>query len=91
MKITVYNKLRKYESYLITAHEGNYIRSLTNTQVEELISIGKEIGILYKNNHCPKCALDFVKKLAIPYFEQKEKLELKKQEKNNDEQGEKSN
>ena len=88
MKITVYNKLKKYESFLITAHQGNYIRSLTNVQIEELIAIGNEIGISYKNNHCPKCALDFVKKLAVPYFEQKDKLELKKKEKNNEKQKE---
>lgn len=84
MKITVYNKLKKYESFLLTAHEANFIRSLTNTQMEDLIKIGAEIGILHKNNHCPKCALEFVKKLAIPYFEQKKKLELKNQEKNDE-------
>jgi len=78
MKITAFNKLRKYEDYLTTAIKGNYIRSLTNTQIEELIAIGDEVGIKYKNNHCPKCALDFVKKLATPYFEQKTKLEEKK-------------
>lgn len=84
MKITIYNKLKKYESFLLTAHEANFIRSLTNSQMEDLISIGAEINILYKNNHCPKCALEFVKKLAIPYFEQKKKLELKNQEKNDE-------
>lgn len=78
MKITAYNKLRKYEPYLITAYKANYIRALTNIQVEELIEIGNEVGIYYKNNHCPKCALEFVKKLAVPYFEQKQKLEEKK-------------
>lgn len=84
MKITVYNKLRKYESFLTTAHYANFIRSLTVSQMNELVTLGKEIGINYVHNHCPKCALDFVKKLAAPYFEQKEKLETKKQEKNND-------
>lgn len=83
MKITVFNKLRKYESYLFTAKEANFIRSLTNKDMEDLISIGAEIGIMHKNNHCPKCALDFVKKLAVPYFEQKKKLENKKEENNN--------
>lgn len=78
MKITIFNKLKKYESYLYTAHNGNFIRSLTNSQVEDLIKIGEELGIIYKNNHCPKCALDFVKKLAAPYYEQKKKLEEKK-------------
>lgn len=83
MKITIFNKLKKYETFLHTAHYGNYIRSLTNSQVEDLISIGAELNIMYKNNHCPKCTLDFVKKIAIPYFEQKDKLEQKKQEKEN--------
>jgi len=81
MKINVYNKLRKYESFLQTALEGNFIRSLTNSQMEELIAIGAEIGINHKNNHCPACALAFIKKLAVPYFEQKTKLESKKAEK----------
>lgn len=81
MKITIYNKLRKYEQYLHTAQYGNYIRSLTNVQVEELIAIGKELGIEHKNNHCPACTLAFIKKLAVPYFEQKQKLENKKEEK----------
>lgn len=72
-----YYKLRKYESYLTTATKADYIRALTNTQLEELIIIGEELGIIYKNNHCPKCALQFVKKLAVPYFEQKTKLEKK--------------
>ena len=89
MKITAYNQLRKYESYLTTATQGNYIRSLTNKQMEELIKIGEEVGIKHTNNHCPKCALEFMKKLAIPYFEQKQKLELKKEEKNNDSEGKK--
>ena len=71
MKITVYNKLKKFDSWLTTANKGNYIRSLTNKQVDELIEIGNEIGIVYKNNHCPKCILDFVKKLSMPYFEDK--------------------
>lgn len=88
MKITIYNKLRKYDSFLTTAHKGNFIRSLTNEQMEDLIAIGSEIGINHKNNHCPKCALEFVKKLAIPYFEQKDKLELKKEEKKNDKETE---
>lgn len=71
-------KLAKYESYLITAHKADYIRALTNAQVEELIQIGKEIGINYKNNHCPKCALEFVKKLAVYYFKP-EKVEMKEE------------
>lgn len=78
MKITVYNKLKKYESYLTTAYKADYIRGLTNVQLDELIALGAEVGIMFKNNHCPKCTLGFIKRLAVPYFEQKEKLEEKK-------------
>lgn len=81
MKITIYNKLKKYESFLTTAHYGDYIRSLTNMQLEELITIGAELGIKHVNNHCPKCTLNFVKRLAEPYFQQKLKLEEKQNEK----------
>lgn len=77
MRIDVYNKLRKYESYLYTAHYANYIRALTNVQVNELIEIAEKLDIHYKNNHCPKCALEFIKKLAAPFFEQKKNMEKK--------------
>lgn len=85
MKITTYNKLHKYESYLYTAKYANYIRSLTNLQVEDLITAGSEIDIHYKNNHCPACVLNFVKKLAEPYFAQKEKMENNRKNKQNKE------
>lgn len=75
MKITTFNRLRKYETYLYTAHKADYIRSLKMNQVEELIEIGAEIGVNYKYNHCPKCVLDFVKRLAAKYYEQKNKME----------------
>lgn len=84
MKITIYNKLRKFDYYITTATRGNYIRSLSTTQVEELKSIGKELGIELQNGHCPKCLLDFIKKLGIPYLEQKDKLEQKKKDKENE-------
>lgn len=75
MKITTFNKLKKYESYLYSAKHLDCMRGLTNTQMEELLEIGKEIDIIGVNNHCPKCALNFVKRLATPYFEQKQKNE----------------
>lgn len=84
MKITIYNKLRKYEHYLYTAYKANYIRSLNIKQVDDLISAGAELGISYKHNGCPKCLLDFIKKLAKPYYEQQEKLEQKKKDKENE-------
>ena len=93
MKITTYNKLKKYETYLTTASKAGYIRSLTNAQIEDLITIGAELGITYKNNHCPKCALEFISKLAIPYFEMQQKIvdnKLKK-EQENEKDGNKNN
>lgn len=87
MNITLYNKLKKYERSLYTAKYGNYIRTLTMPQIEELSEVGEKIGISYKYNGCPKCVLDFIKKLANPYFEQKEKLEQKKKDKENENKG----
>lgn len=84
MKISTYYKLRKYEKHLTTAYKSNYIYGITSKETEELIEIGKELGIIYKNNHCPKCKLNFLKKLAKPYFEQKTKLEEKKCLKDNE-------
>lgn len=76
--ITTYNKMRKYESYLTTAHKANYIRGLSRTQLDELIACGKDIDIIYKYNGCPKCVLEFVQRLAVPYFELKQRMEDKK-------------
>ena len=75
MKVTTFNKLRKYEQYLYTAEYASYIRSMTNSQVEDLIGIAAELEIHYKHNHCPKCLLNFVQKLSKPYFAQKTKME----------------
>lgn len=66
-----FEKLTKYRNYLYTAYYANYTRSLTNFQVEELISIASEIGIVYRNNHCPKCLLEFLQKLGKAFFEYK--------------------
>lgn len=77
----LYNRLKVYESYLITAKEADYIRGLTNSQIEDMISIGNALGIFYKNNHCPKCALEFVKKLAVPFYAAKKQMEETKNEK----------
>lgn len=84
MKITLFNKLRKYEQYLYSAQYANYIRAITIKDLEEIISVGDEIGIHYTYNHCPKCVLDFIKKMARPYFEQKEQLDKKAKEKQNE-------
>lgn len=82
MKIQTFWKMRKYESYFLTATKANYIRGLMDRQIEELIGYGDEIGIHYKNNHCPSCLLAFIKKLAKPYFEQKQKMNKGKEKSN---------
>ena len=81
MKANSFKILEKYNSYFITASKADFIRGLTTTQLNELIAIGNELGIYYKNNHCPKCTLEFMKKLAVPYFEHKENVEKKQAKK----------
>lgn len=80
MKKELFNRLQAYDSYFVTATQGNFIRSLTTSQIEDLISIGAELGIHYKNNHCPKCALDFITQLAMPYYEHLKEKETKENE-----------
>lgn len=81
MNIATFNRLKKYENYLYTAKYANYIRSLTNAQVEDLIVAGNEIDIPFKNNHCGVCILNFLRRLADKYFEQKEKNDNNKKNK----------
>lgn len=81
MKLGTFQKLRKYENWLRMAYNFDCMRNLTNTQITELTELGKEEGIAYHHSHCPKCTLEFVKKLAKPYFEFKEKMENKKKDK----------
>ena len=77
MKINIYNKLRKYEKYLYTAYKADYIRSLTTKEVDDLIAIGNELGISYNHRGCPVCLLKFIKQVAKPYYEQKDKFDAK--------------
>lgn len=81
MNIADFNKLKKYENYLYTAHHSNFIRSMTMTQVNELIAVGKNNDIIYKHAHCPACLLKFVKQLADKYYAQKVKNENNKKKK----------
>ena len=85
MKITTFNKLKKYESYLYTAKNANFVRGLTNAQIEDLITAGEDIDIHFKNNHCPTCILKFIQRLAELYFAQKEKMENNRKQKQNKE------
>ena len=81
MKANSFKILEKYDSYFITASKADFIRGLTTNQLNELIGVAAELGIYYKNNHCPKCVLEFMKKLAVPYFEHKENVEKKQAKK----------
>lgn len=71
MRMNIFYNLRKYEKYLITAHDADYIRALTMNDIKELTEIGAELGIIYKHKNCNTCLLKFVKRLADKYFEQK--------------------
>ena len=81
MKATLFKTLEKYDSYFITASKADFIRGLTTPQLNELIAVAAELGVYYKNNHCPKCTLEFMKKLAVPYFEHKENIKNKQAKK----------
>lgn len=63
----LYQRLSKYENYLSTARNQNYIRALTKKQVDELVEIGKELGETTSSRTCPKCLLDFCRRLAVHY------------------------
>ena len=71
MKDEVFSVLAKFDSYFYTATYASFIRSLTKNEMKELTEAAKEVGILYTHNGCPKCALDFIKKLAVPYYKEK--------------------
>lgn len=73
MKDSVFAALSKYDSYFYTATSADFIRGLTKNEVKELTDAAKEVGILYTHNGCPKCCLDFIKKLAVPYYKEKER------------------
>lgn len=62
---------------MYTATNADFIRGLTKNEIKELTEAAKEVGILYTHNGCPKCCLDFIKKLAVPYFKEKERREEK--------------
>lgn len=62
---------------MYTAINADFIRGLTKNEIKELTEAAKEVGILYTHNGCPKCCLDFIKKLAVPYFKEKESREEK--------------
>ena len=83
MKMSIYNKLRKFESYFYTAYYANYTRAMTTVEMGELIDIAAELGIRYKYTSCPKCNHEFIKKVAALWYEQKNKLEEKKKDKDN--------
>lgn len=80
MKTNLYKSLTKYDSYMLTAYKADFIRALSSHELDELIAIGAELGIYYRDNHCPKCVLEFIKKLAVPYFEHQKSLTEKKSE-----------
>lgn len=80
MKDSVFITLAKYDSYFYTATSADFIRGLTKNEMKELTEAAKEVGIIYTHNGCPKCCLDFIKKLAVPYYKEKEERAKKVKE-----------
>lgn len=76
----VFSTLAKYDSYFYTASKADYIHGLTKNELNELITAAAEVGIIYTHNGCPKCCLEFIKKLAVPYYKEKEEREKKVKE-----------
>lgn len=69
MTVELFERLRKYEQYFVMAIFTDSIMAMTNSDVNELISIASEFGIVYQNNHCPKCLLEFCKRLGKIYLD----------------------
>lgn len=69
----IYTKLKDYSTFLYTAHKASYVRGLLRKDLDDLIVIGKELGIEYKRSSCATCNLNFVKRLAALYYEYEEK------------------
>ena len=93
MNQEIYDKLSKYRSYLDTAHNFNYIRGVNTNMMNELTEIASELGIKYKYNHCPKCTLEFIKRLGGIYYdwETTQKAEEGSKETDNNRRGRKRN
>ena len=76
MNIVTFNKLKKYENFLYTAEYADFIRTMTVKELDGLVKIAEaDLDIHFKPNHCPKCTLNFVQKVAKLWYEQKEKNE----------------
>ena len=75
-----FSVLAKYDKFFYTASKADYIHGLTKNELNELITAAAEVGIIYNHNGCPKCCLEFIKKLAVPYYKEKEEREKKVKE-----------
>ena len=60
-------RLKPYESYLMTAYNLNYIRSLPMKDALTIKSVYVELGLGNPNLHCPKCVLNICKTLGKLY------------------------
>ena len=84
MNICQFNKLKKFDSELVTAVKCKCKRGFSSSELDYLIEVGKELGIYCGNRSCPNCVLTFLIALGNPYIEFKEKMEKKKNEKEKD-------
>lgn len=78
MRQDLYYRLRKYENYLLTAIEADYIRTMTVSQVKDIEDISDGLGVPYHHNGCPKCLFTHMKKLATLYFDEVKRKQNKK-------------
>lgn len=72
MNKELFDRMAKFDEMLNSAYNLGFIRALTQSKYNELAEIGNELGIKLTNVGCPACQLEFVKKLAKPYFEYKD-------------------
>lgn len=67
-------RLKPYESYLMTAYNFNYVRSLPMKDAVKIKNVYTELGLGNPNLSCPKCVLSICKTLGKLYSYKKETI-----------------
>lgn len=70
-----YQTLQPYESYLMTAYENNYVRSLPMKDAVRIKNVYTELGYGSPSLSCPKCVLNICKTLGKLYSYKKRQYE----------------
>lgn len=65
-------RLKPYESHLITAYRSGYVRGLSNYALDEMLAVHREaFGEDYRLiRDCATCLFDFILKMAKPYYKE---------------------